>query len=198
VKALLDEMISNNYHWSSERASLKRSGDKYDVDAVDLLASKVDVLAQCLDRHGAPTPWSSSRHGVWVGVVYEICGIQGHIAIDCQTNFQGLEHANAFKISTHGDKTTLTQTLTTQDEKIIQISPTETPTPCRPMPLNPLASRIDHLITHLYPLYNNVTCKFLWSTSTQTKAKDMLLEKFDYGALILYANSCICDVVHIF
>ena len=123
--------------------------------------------------------------GRTVGVVYEICGIQGHIAIDCQTNFQGLEHANAFKISTHGDKTTLTQTLTTQDEKIIQISPTETPTPCRPMPLNPLASRIDHLITHLYPLYNNVTCKFLWSTSTQTKAKDMLLEKFDYGALIL-------------
>ena len=49
-KALLKEMTSNNYHWSSERAISRRSGGKCDVDTVTLLASKVDALAQRLDR----------------------------------------------------------------------------------------------------------------------------------------------------
>jgi len=49
VRALLEEMTSNTYHWSSERATLRRSGGQYDVDAVTLLASRVDALAQRLD-----------------------------------------------------------------------------------------------------------------------------------------------------
>jgi len=45
TKALLKEMASNNYHWSSERATLKRTSGVYGVDAMDLLASTVDTLA---------------------------------------------------------------------------------------------------------------------------------------------------------
>jgi len=44
AKALLEEMASNNYHWSNERATLKRASEIYGIDAVDLLASKVDAL----------------------------------------------------------------------------------------------------------------------------------------------------------
>ena len=38
AKALLEEMASNNYHWSSERTAPKRSSGIYGVDAVELLA----------------------------------------------------------------------------------------------------------------------------------------------------------------
>jgi len=53
---------------------------------VDLLASKVDALAQCFDKLG--TPSGSSMGGpsgamFEVGALCEICGIQGHIAAEC-------------------------------------------------------------------------------------------------------------------
>ena len=55
AKALLEEMVSNNYHWSSERTASKQSSGIYGVDVVDLLASKVDTLAQRFDRLGTPS-----------------------------------------------------------------------------------------------------------------------------------------------
>jgi len=51
----LEEMASNNYHWSSERAATKRTSGVYGVDAMDLLASKVDAFAQRFDRLGTPS-----------------------------------------------------------------------------------------------------------------------------------------------
>jgi len=45
AKALLEEMASNNYHWSSERTTPKRGSGKHEVDVVTLLASRVDALA---------------------------------------------------------------------------------------------------------------------------------------------------------
>jgi len=45
VKALLEQMASNNYHWSSERVIPRRGSGKYGVDVVTLLARKVDALA---------------------------------------------------------------------------------------------------------------------------------------------------------
>ena len=45
AKALLGEMDSNNYHWSNEKATPRRSGGKYDINAVTFLASRVDALA---------------------------------------------------------------------------------------------------------------------------------------------------------
>jgi len=32
-----------------------------------------------------------------VGVLCEICGIQGHAASECHTTFQGVKHANAMQ-----------------------------------------------------------------------------------------------------
>jgi len=46
AKTLLEEMTSNNYHWLSERTTPKKSVGRYEVDAVTLLASRVDALAQ--------------------------------------------------------------------------------------------------------------------------------------------------------
>ena len=45
AKALLEEMASDNYHWSSERAIPKRASGIYGIRAVDVLASKADALA---------------------------------------------------------------------------------------------------------------------------------------------------------
>ena len=45
VRALLEEMASNTYHWSSERATPMRGGGKHDANAVTLLASRMDALA---------------------------------------------------------------------------------------------------------------------------------------------------------
>jgi len=39
ARALLEEMASNNYHWSSERATLKRTNGIYKLDAIDLRAN---------------------------------------------------------------------------------------------------------------------------------------------------------------
>jgi len=50
AKALLLEIASNNYDWSSERATPRQGNGKYNVDAVTLLTSWVDALAQKLDR----------------------------------------------------------------------------------------------------------------------------------------------------
>jgi len=91
AKALLEEMTSNNYHCSSERATPKRTGGVYGVDVVDLLASKVDALAERFDRLGTPSlgsqAGSSSGAMLEVGVLCEICGLQGHIAVECDYTY---------------------------------------------------------------------------------------------------------------
>lgn len=78
AKALLDDMTSNNYHWSNERATSKKASGVYGVDAVDLLASKVDALAQRFDRLETPSGSSiggSSGKMFEVGALCEVCGI---------------------------------------------------------------------------------------------------------------------------
>ena len=50
AKALLEKMASNNYHWGSDRATPQRGAGKYAVDAVTLLSSRVDALAQRLEK----------------------------------------------------------------------------------------------------------------------------------------------------
>ena len=97
AKALLEDMAANNYHWSNERGPQKKSGSKYEVDAVDMLASKVDALAQRFDRLSTPHPGSPSNAMYAVGMSCEVCGIQGHIAAECQAHLQGVEQVNAFQ-----------------------------------------------------------------------------------------------------
>jgi len=46
ARALLEEKASSNYYWSSERTTPKRTNAVHGVDTVDLIASKIDALAQ--------------------------------------------------------------------------------------------------------------------------------------------------------
>ena len=66
---------------------LKKNDGKYDVDAVNLLASKVDALAQRFDQLSATAPGSFSSMVYGIGDVCELCRIQGHMAINCQIKF---------------------------------------------------------------------------------------------------------------
>jgi len=78
TKALLEEMVSNNYHWSSERATPKRTSGVYGVDAVDMLASKVDALIQRSDRLRTPSGsqvGSSSGAMFEIGALCDMCGL---------------------------------------------------------------------------------------------------------------------------
>jgi len=101
ARALLEEMTSNNYHWSGERPAPKRTSGVYGVDAMDMMASKVDALVQRFDKLGTPSLGSlvSGPSGAMfeVEVPCEICGIQGHIPAECQSTFPGIEHANAMQ-----------------------------------------------------------------------------------------------------
>ena len=63
ARALLEEMASNDYHWSDERAIQKKSSGVYGVDAIDLLMSKFDALAQRFNRMNTPSSRASSSMG---------------------------------------------------------------------------------------------------------------------------------------
>ena len=97
AEVLLEEMASNNYHRASDRATPHRSSGKYTIDAVTLLASRVDALAQRLDKVGtSPTPGGSSGLSVGVYAICETCGVQGHTSTECYNGLSAIEHANAF------------------------------------------------------------------------------------------------------
>ena len=96
VKALLKDMIANNYHWSNERATPKRSSGKYEVDAVTLLAGRVDVLAHRLDRVGTFLVLGhSSGTSIGVYAICETCGGQGYTSTESYNGPSTIEHANA-------------------------------------------------------------------------------------------------------
>jgi len=67
-------MTSNNYHWASERATPKRSGGKHEVDAMTLLASRVDALAQHLDKVATPST-TSAGPSMGTYAYYEACAV---------------------------------------------------------------------------------------------------------------------------
>ena len=76
---LIEEMVLNNYQWSSEHGQPKRVGGKYDTDALTLLTTKIDAMTQKLDKLNinavnscAPSP-SCGR-----------CGSLGHVIENCQ------------------------------------------------------------------------------------------------------------------
>ena len=47
---LIEDMTLNNFQWSTERGQPKRVRGKLEVDALTLLAAKVDAMTQRLDR----------------------------------------------------------------------------------------------------------------------------------------------------
>jgi len=91
-------MASNNYHWGSDRATTQRGGGKYSVNAVTLLASRVDALAQRFDKMSShPSPDGSSGSIVEVYAICETCGVQGHTSAECYNDPPAIEHVNAFQ-----------------------------------------------------------------------------------------------------
>ena len=95
AKTLLEEMASKNYHRSSEKATLRRSGGKHDVDVMTLLASRMDTLTQRLDRVGtSPTPGGPLGPSIEVYAICETYGVQGHTFIECYNGPPTSEHAN--------------------------------------------------------------------------------------------------------
>jgi len=82
-KVLLEEMASNNYHWASDRGTTHRGDGKHTVDAVTLLASRVDALAQRLEKMSShPTPGGSSGSTIEVCAICKTCGVQGHTSAE--------------------------------------------------------------------------------------------------------------------
>ena len=76
---LIEEMALNNYQWSSERGQPKSVGGKFDINALTLLPTKMDVMTQKLDRLNvdvvnscAPSP------------SYDRCGSHDHVTENCQ------------------------------------------------------------------------------------------------------------------
>jgi len=72
-RALLKVIASNTYHCSSERATPRRSGGKHNIDAVMLLASRVEALAR--DKIGTSSTPASSAIPAGTYTVYETCGV---------------------------------------------------------------------------------------------------------------------------
>jgi len=98
AKALLEEMASNNYHWAGDGATPQRGDGKYSVDAVTLLASRVDALAQRLEKVTAsPSTVRSSGSAVEVYAICETCGVQGHTSTECYNGPHAVEHVNAYQ-----------------------------------------------------------------------------------------------------
>jgi len=85
--ALIEDMTQNYYQWTSERVvtvvapppSKKQDAGMSKVSTLDHLSTKVDTLFQKIDKLSVsvvtPTPFSPP---------YEVCGILGHIGVECQ------------------------------------------------------------------------------------------------------------------
>jgi hypothetical protein len=89
-------MAQNHYKWTDERAITSSSPSKKEagmceISNYDHLAAKIDALNQKFEKLNvsviSSTPASSSC---------EICGISGHIGVDCQLGsaINGVEQIN--------------------------------------------------------------------------------------------------------
>jgi len=76
---LIEEMVLNNYQWSSEHGQPKMVGGKYDIDALTLPTVKMDAMTQKIDKLNvnavnscAPSP------------LCDRCGSLDHVIENCQ------------------------------------------------------------------------------------------------------------------
>ncbi|GKV13738.1 hypothetical protein SLEP1_g24722 [Rubroshorea leprosula] len=74
---LLDEMASNSYQWTNDRATKKGVG-LHNVDAFTSLSTQISILNKNLDNLGASTMSISSNS------CCELCGQLGHASVECQ------------------------------------------------------------------------------------------------------------------
>jgi len=75
---LIEEMVPNNFQWSTKRDQPKRVGGKLKVDALTLLSAKVDAMTQRLNRMNVNAVNSSAPS------LCEICGFVDHLTLNCQ------------------------------------------------------------------------------------------------------------------
>ena len=82
--ALIEDMAQNHYQWTNERAIIASSPSKkevgmYEISSLDHLAAKVNALTQKFEKMNTsvvtPAP---------ILPPCEVCGVFGHIDIDCQ------------------------------------------------------------------------------------------------------------------
>ena len=94
--ALIKDMAQNHYQWTNERAitaspPFKKEEGMYKVFPLDHIDAKVDALTLKFDKINVsvvtPTPASPPC---------EICGVFGHIGVDCQLDsaIEGVEQMN--------------------------------------------------------------------------------------------------------
>jgi len=57
---LIEEIVVNNYQWSSESGQPNRFGGKLEIDALTLLSTELDVMSQRLDPLNVNAVSSSS------------------------------------------------------------------------------------------------------------------------------------------
>lgn len=94
--ALIEDMAQNHYKWTDERVITSSSPSKkeagmYEVSNYDHLTAKLDALTQQFEKlHVAAITSTSASPSC------EICGISGHIGIDCQLGsaINGVEQMN--------------------------------------------------------------------------------------------------------
>ena len=68
------------------------------MDVVTLLASRVDALAQRLEKvTSSPSPGGSSGSNAEVYAICETCGVQGHTFADCYNGPPAMEQVNAYQ-----------------------------------------------------------------------------------------------------
>ena len=77
--SLIEEMTLNNYQWSHECGQPKRVGGKFNVDALTLLTTNIDVMTQRLDRLNV-----NAVHSCTPSPTYDRCGSYDHVTVNCQ------------------------------------------------------------------------------------------------------------------
>jgi len=94
--ALIEDRAQNHYQWTNERTITasppsKKEAGMYEVSNLDHLATKVDALTQKIEKMNVSvvTP-------ALVSPPCEICGVFGHIGVDCQlgSTIVGIEKMN--------------------------------------------------------------------------------------------------------
>ena len=76
---MLEEKVLNNYQWFNAHHQPKRIGDKFDVYALTLLTSKIDVLTQRFDRLNV-----NAVNSCAISPTCNRCRSYDHIIMNCQ------------------------------------------------------------------------------------------------------------------
>ena len=94
--SFIEDMAQNHYQWTNERAITASTPSKkelgmYKVSNLDHLADKVGALTQKIEKMNVSVVTPAS-----VSPPCEICGVFGHIGVDCQLGsaIEGVEQMN--------------------------------------------------------------------------------------------------------